>query len=705
MELETTDAVPLKRASEEVTIKREESVEQDVPAPSSRSSSAHAPKRRKLSEELLNKEPFKASTPAPSNTPPSTSSNIAPTPRPPTFNPSPDGLPYFTTTDAPMNRQGFRYTPAGPSPPGCILSQRTIESQPAGYVRVSWEDRSPYVRVTADGLGLLGEKGFRSARLNVPVKEGKWYMEIRVEKGGGDGAEGNKDGAHVRLGWGRREAPLNGPGGLDGYSYSYRDKTGDKVTLSRTKPYGKPYGSGDVIGLYISLPPRRKPNPQDLTDPARVLRKRVAINYKNQLYFESMDYAQVKEMTELMEFKKTTTAPSKKDATVKDSQSNNQGTAASRRRKSRPLPIAEPPSLRSLPTLGQESCVAFFRNGECQGPAYTDLYDYLQLKPLAKKDVRTRRNIPVHLRERENFFDDGSLGYYPFLSVFNDARLSINAGPNFDFPPPPDIDRLLFPNNPSANPQFPTWRPLCERYAEYINEEFAQDELDELEAQKTRTVTQNAQEEERKTQTAKSPRRKGSRKGASKGKRSTLGKEVFTADDLAALEAAAVSGADGTDTGNVADDENPQTRATSSVPDGEFETSLAEASGRSSGPTSPSASPSGQIPSEKAGSDSRSARESSEADDVGLVGDQDQDSDEDQAMEGAEGTDDDNLFAGEDNSDSSSSEDESLPDGENAAVAVEARDNSSDPAKSSRSPQAEDGYESDVEMAASSAQI
>ncbi|KAG9049409.1 hypothetical protein FS837_010349 [Tulasnella sp. UAMH 9824] len=711
MELEATapdTAVPLKRASEEVTIKREESVDQDVLHPEARSSPSHVAKKRKLSEEV-NKEPSKAGTPAPGSTPPA-ATIIAPTPRPPTFNPSPDGLPYFTTADTPMNRQGFRYTPAGPSPPGCILSQRTVESQPAGYVRVSWEDRSPYVRVSADGLGLLGEKGFRSARLNVPVKEGKWYLEIKVEKGGGDGAEGNKDGAHIRLGWGRREAPLNGPGGLDGYSYAYRDKTGDKVTLSRPKPYGKPFGSGDVIGLYISLPPRRKPKEDDPTDPARVLRKRIAINYKNQLYFESMDYAQVKEMTELMDLKKPTTAPSKKDATVKDSQ-NGQGTAASRRRKSRPLPMAEAPALRQLPTLGPESCIAFFRNGECQGPAFTDLYDYLQLKPLAKKDIRSRRNLPIHLRERENFFDDGSLGYYPFLSVFNDARLSINAGPNFDFPPPPDVDRLLFPDKPSGESSTPTWRPLCERYAEFMNEEFAQDELDEVEAQKTRVATQNAREAERVAEEAKAAKKKqqeakkASKKASAKGKRSTLGTEVITAEDLAAMESAAADGADG---GNAADDEAPQVRATSSVADGEIEPSLAGVSGHSSGPTSPSASPEGHVHSEKAGSVPRSTTSSNEArtpassEGPEMIGDQD--SDDDQAMDetGAEVTDDENLLAG-DAASANPSEDEDQAEGPDDSFEVE--DHGQAPVEPIQSTQAEEGYESDVEMVADATQL
>ncbi|KAG8844709.1 hypothetical protein FRB96_002960 [Tulasnella sp. 330] len=440
-------------------------------------------KKRKLSEEAQSR-----------TTPPV--DNLAATiaPRPPIFLPSPDGLPYFITGDVPMNRQGFRYTPARPSPPNSVLSHRSMESQPAGYVRVSWEDRSPYVRVTADGLGVHGDKGFRSARLNVPVKEGKWYMEIQVGKGGGELSNSGQGSAHVRLGWARREAPLNGPVGMDGYSYGYRDKTGDKVTLAKLRPYGRPFGSGDVIGLYISLPPRRKPAKHDPLDPARVMRKRVAINYKSQLYFESMDYAQSKEMISLMDFKGASLdAPSKKDASVKDSQADKTVSAANRRRKVKPpMPKPEEPLLRPLPTLGPTSCISFFVNGECQGPAFSDLYDYLQLRAETKKQQAGRRSLPAYLRERENTFDDGSLGYYPFVSVFEDARISINSGPDFLFPPPPDIDAVLYPNSEAAvtasSSEEParTWRPLCERYGEYTAEETAQDELDELEARKAK---------------------------------------------------------------------------------------------------------------------------------------------------------------------------------------------------------------------------
>ncbi|KAG8906252.1 hypothetical protein FRB99_007314 [Tulasnella sp. 403] len=526
-------------------VKRERSLDDELPFPDSDALPTPVSKRRKLSEEAKSSTPVSVDTPNNGGLGGPTVAKI------PVFVPPADGLPYYNTMDVPMNRQGFRYTPAGPSPPGCVLSHRTVESQPPGYVRVSWEDRSPYVRVTQDGLGILGDKGFRSVRLNVPVKEGKWYMEVKIEKGGGDRTgQDRAQGAHVRLGWGRREAPLNGPAGMDGYSYAYRDKSGEKVTLARPKAYGKPFGTGDVIGLYISLPPRRRPSEKDLSDPAWIVRKRIAINYKNQLYFESMDYAQSKEMMSLMEFKKPSAAPSKKDASMRDSQSD-KTSAASRRRKSKPMPMPDAPQLRPIPTLGEESCIAFFVNGECQGPAFTDLYDFLQLKASTKKDVRTRRNLPLYLRERENHFDDGSLGYYPFLSVFNDARIAINTGPDFVFPPPPDIDAILRPkpDEPASetslngdSSQARKWRPLCERYNEYMAEEYAQDELDEAEAQRSLAAAERVERAGAAREDARSAKKKSgdgkksqAKKAQAKGRKSGLGTEVINADDLSGL--------------------------------------------------------------------------------------------------------------------------------------------------------------------------
>ncbi|KAH9926120.1 uncharacterized protein B0H18DRAFT_1119023 [Fomitopsis serialis] len=388
--------------------------------------------------------------------------------------------PYHNTDPLCNNRLNFRYTHAGLAPLGSALPFRTIESAPTSF-RVSWEDRSTFVKVTQDGLGL-----------KAPVREGKWYMEVKVEMGGGERPPDSqkREGSHIRLGWARREAPLNGPAGLDGYSYAFRDKTGEKVHLSRPRPYGKAFKSGDVIGMYISLPAsRRQPNRKDPYDPARIKRERIAIDFKGQEYFESLEYTQSKEMIALMDAKNkakansTSSMPSsatKKSATVKNLPSSGRGSKAV---------VQEPAPMRPLPTLGSDSYVAFFVNGECQGVAFQDLYDYLPLRdPKAKAHEKKKATKDGYREHKQNPFDDGTLGYYPFISLFNEARVRINPGPDFDYPPPPDIDAVLASVDPmdtdvkpSHTPQ--TWRPMCERYLEFIAEQKAIDDLEEQEAQ------------------------------------------------------------------------------------------------------------------------------------------------------------------------------------------------------------------------------
>lgn len=412
--------------------------------------------------------------------------------RHPQFIPLFHGSPYCNTEPLCNNRLNFRYYPAGIAPPEATLPFRTIESAPPSF-RVSWEDRSTFLRVTQDGLGLLGEKGFRSARCNAPVREGKWYLEVKVELGGGDNAPDSKrrEGSHLRLGWARREAPLNGPAGLDGYSYAVRDKTGEKVHLSRLRPYGKSFSSGDVIGMYISLPPRRQPNDNDPYDPAHIKRERIAIEFKGQEYFECLEYPQSKEMIALMDAQErkkaidTSSVPSastKKSATVKNLPSSARGAKGAK---------PEEASLRPLPTLGNDSYIAFFVNGECQGVAFQDLYDYLPLRKPPKANEKRKSNKEGLREHKENPFDDGTLGYYPFISLFNEARVRINPGPDFDFPPPPNIDTVISTSDtqtldikplPSDTPR--TWRPICERYHEFIAEQKELDALEESQAPK-----------------------------------------------------------------------------------------------------------------------------------------------------------------------------------------------------------------------------
>lgn len=405
----------------------------------------------------------------------------------PTFPDTPN-VTYHTTEQLAMNRIGFRYVPAGVAPPGSAFPCRTIESAPPSF-RVSWEDRSSFVKVTPDGLGLLGERGFRSARCNAPVREGAWYMEVRIECGGGDRPldppDANmREGSYVRLGWARREAPLNGPVGLDGYSYGYRDKTGEKVTLSRPRPYGRSFSTGDVIGMYIFLPKKRNPDPTDPHDPAHVKRERIAIEFKAQEYFESLEYPQSKEMIKLMEFS------TKASATVSlPSAPPNKKASGAKSLPERKGPGTETPVLRPLPEL-KGSHIVFFVNGECQSIAFRDLYDYLPLPTTPASRKKDKENTKKRAKEgaprehKENPFDDGTLGYYPFISLFNYARVRINPGPHFEFPPPPDIESFLQSSSGEdvkPSPQH-TWRPMCERYPEFMQEQWDLDNREEEEA-------------------------------------------------------------------------------------------------------------------------------------------------------------------------------------------------------------------------------
>lgn len=337
-------------------------------------------------------------------------------------------------------------------------------------------------------------------------------MEVKIIHGGGEHVEdGRHEGSHVRLGWGRREAPLNAPVGLDAYSYGYRDKTGDKVTLSRPRPYGRPFGSGDVIGMYISLPPRRQADKKDPHDPAHIKRERIPIDLKGQEVFEILEYPTSKEMTSLMDYSgKTTSSASVPSAPKKSAAKLPERGPASATKTVTPL-------LRPLPTLSN-SRIAFFVNGECQGVAFQDIYDYLQLRASdtsqkAKEKKRTREGVKEH---RENPFNDGSLGYYPFISLFNDACVRLNPGPDFDFPPPPDIDALL--NGEGSEQTERKWRPTCERYGEFMAEQWA---LDAQEEEEARADASRAAAVE-KTEAAKKAERNKKRQQADARKRAKL---------------------------------------------------------------------------------------------------------------------------------------------------------------------------------------
>lgn len=177
--------------------------------------------------------------------------------------------------------------------------------------------------------------------------------------------------------------------------------------------------------------------------------------------------------------------------------------------KARP-PVADlTPPARPLPKLAL-SKLAFFLDGVCQGVAFEDLYDFL---PLRLHPGQRKKEKDV----RENWHDDGTMGYLPALSVFGGAIATINPGPDFAFPPPADLEAALAasPHPPTTEPLVEPerknedgtvderrWRPLCERYPEVVAEQAVLDAIDEAELVRVFNETQ-AQEAVAAAQAAK----------------------------------------------------------------------------------------------------------------------------------------------------------------------------------------------------------
>lgn len=316
---------------------------------------------------------------------------------------------------------------------------------PPFTARINWEDTSAHVFSDPEGRTVMTDKGYRMARANVGVREGKWYFECKILSGYNKGGTGN-----VRVGWARREAPLDAPVGFDGYSYGIRDIEGQKMHLSRPKPFmNESVETGDIIGLEIYLPSiasqvalnaappaildatNGTPNPStpELTEqpPPKqidVIRDRIPIRYKNRLYFEQFEYVSTKEMEDLMN----------------------------------PSPNAPKPSV--LPQTLPNSYIKIYKNGVCKGIPFTDLFSFLPPK-------HSKPNATIGGRE----LDDGTCGYYPAISLFGGGKASLNFGPGFEYPPPGLV---------VGRGGLEDLRPVCERYDEQICEDLTYDLLDEI---------------------------------------------------------------------------------------------------------------------------------------------------------------------------------------------------------------------------------
>eukprot|EP00123_Amoebidium_parasiticum_P009309 comp19390_c0_seq1/m.22411 comp19390_c0_seq1/g.22411 ORF comp19390_c0_seq1/g.22411 comp19390_c0_seq1/m.22411 type:complete len:607 (-) comp19390_c0_seq1:221-2041(-) len=152
------------------------------------------------------------------------------------------------------NRHGFRYIDAEVDQ---FSDQANLDPPNESFrptileqrrVTVSKQDIAPQLLLSEDCMTVTGEKGYCTARASWPVGEGTWYYEVTVNPS-------NNQNAHTRIGWAQEHAMLQAPCGYDDFGYSWRDDPSSVFHQSRGKDYGTGYGPGDVIGLLIHIPP------------------------------------------------------------------------------------------------------------------------------------------------------------------------------------------------------------------------------------------------------------------------------------------------------------------------------------------------------------------------------------------------------------------------------------------------------------------
>ncbi|KAK6456936.1 uncharacterized protein RJT20DRAFT_35948 [Scheffersomyces xylosifermentans] len=388
-----------------------------------------------------------------------------------------NGIMFYQSDENPHNRRGFKYKPCRPNPwfPSNLYS--TTEIAPF-IVRPSYFDRSSGIVHSEDMSLISAPKGWRSARTNVGIREGKYFFEFNIVSANEDNSR-----CHVRIGLARKEAALEAPVGFDGYSYGLRDVTGEFITLSRPKEEFVEGGfkSGDTIGFLVEFPTlniqktavdefvkskrdlikaseqssatkdesqrkRRKTKKGEVVDNSKfyaennILRDQIPIRYKNALYYEQYEYTNTKIMDHLLNPVTIFGEKAVLEKNDKESESD-------------VVPI--------IP----DSRIRIFKNGIEQSRRIENLFSFLPT------DIENEElNISPNTKQQQNpnyrNTDDGSLGYYPMLSVFQNGIVGINAGPDFRFPINED-----------------GVKPLSDRYNESVVEEWYWDLIDEVEAE------------------------------------------------------------------------------------------------------------------------------------------------------------------------------------------------------------------------------
>lgn len=403
-------------------------------------------------------------------------------------------IPFFQGDDQPYNRRGYKYKPCSHNPFFKANVYSTTDLMPYG-VRASYFDRSSGIMLSSDASMVTTQRGWRSARANVGIREGSYYMEFNIVRA-------NEGKSHIRFGLSRKEASLEAPVGYDAYGYGLRDIEGMKVHLSRPREFcNELFESGDVVGVLVTLP-SLKEHRDSLSqfidnlnlkgtdsksklksveaskrihkrgkkaiqiDSARfnihdnIVRDQIPIKYKNMLYYEQFEYTQIPEMEHLVTPMKLV---GEKAIIFQQGEGDDEDSLENK-----------------LPKIPNSS-IRVFKNGKDMGIAFQNLISFLATDDTKFQNTKQNSNPAYHNT------DDGTLGYYPTMSVFQNGILGLNAGPDFKYPP---------------NKSEYEYKPFCSRYDEHVIDEWYWDLIDEIEAEQLDELEESQKVKRQKTSIA-----------------------------------------------------------------------------------------------------------------------------------------------------------------------------------------------------------
>ena len=327
----------------------------------------------------------------------------------------------------PMNKRNYKYNLCK------IIDENTNNAKSSQFVdnvHMSPFDRPTNIYFT-DSLDSLKSikntplKGWASCKSNVCLREGLTYFEFQIKH-----IDWSKN-CNARLGLSQRSFPLGQPVGSDLHnSIGIRDMTFERIFNRKRDDFinndttEKLMKEGDSIGFLVNLPSLENQYKQiqvvinqmiekesdefelfhlnrylkDLENiylnKKSIQKERILIRYKNETYYESQDYV--------------------RNETLKTED--------------------------YLKLDG--SFIKVFQNGEYRGdltndedkaltnflPPFTTVnYETTRYKQIYNRLVKMDNMENIDILIPRKYYDDGSLGYYPTISLFNDTVVELNG--------------------------------------------------------------------------------------------------------------------------------------------------------------------------------------------------------------------------------------------------------------------------------------